>query len=67
MSEWQTKQFIPVAEFNTMSDADKKLIEFDPNKWMYEWETGRYYNAHHPGNDEWLLIRQAMEAKGYAA
>jgi hypothetical protein len=65
MTNWQDAQHITRAEYDAMSSADKKLIEFDPNKWQFEWETDRYFNAYHPSNEEWLMMRQAAEARGY--
>lgn len=65
MTDWQLSQHLTRSEFDAMSPEDKKLVEYDPNKWMFEWETERYYNAHHPGNELWLLERQAAEARAY--
>lgn len=63
MTEWQDNQFITKAEVHSMPREDQLLIESDPNKWQFEWETERYYNAHHPDNETWLLERQAAEAR----
>lgn len=63
MPDWQDQQFITRAEFTAMPREEKALVESDPNKWQWEWETDQFFNAHHPGNDEWLQMRQAAEAR----
>lgn len=61
--EWQDDPFITGDAFTEMPRHEKALIESDPNKWQWEWESNRFYNAHHPDNEEWLQIRQAAEAR----
>ena len=61
---WQEAQFLDAPAFESLSEAEHKLIYADANKWEYDWSTKRWYNVYHPANDEWVVMRQAAEARG---
>lgn len=62
---WQSAQFISKSEHEAMSAEDRHLLESQPNKWLWEWETEQFFNAEHPDNQEKRLEREAAEARAF--
>jgi hypothetical protein len=64
-STWRDAQYLDKPAFESLTPAEQKELYADANKWEYDYGTQRWLNVYHPDNEEWALMRQAAEARGY--
>ncbi len=60
---WPDAPFLSSTEYHEMSPPDRAIVDSQPNKWQLDYDTGRYVNVQHPDNEEWRLMREAVEAR----
>lgn len=61
--DWTDDPTITKAAYDAMPQAERALVDCDPNKWEWDWGTERYYNVQHRANEDWAIMRQVAEVQ----